>query len=270
MRIHLSARGGAIALVLALAVAGLLPTGRAFAAPACCGSGAEPRPYTAVPHNPPPPIVFSSPALTSAAGVWLGELNRASNIRTGPGLSYAPDRAWLKGRRVLVYGTAVAANGEVWYQVGHYPDPELYIHSSLVDYVAPLAGALQFHTGRWIDVNLSQQTITAYQDAQPVLLSQISSGKPGHETLTGTWHIYWRLLKQDMDGGGESPDSPYYNLKDVQWVQYFQMTGQALHAAYWHDNFGRPMSHGCVNLTYQTSNWLYLWANLGTTVEVHN
>ncbi|HUS13783.1 MAG TPA: L,D-transpeptidase, partial [Chloroflexia bacterium] len=81
--------------------------------------------------------------------------------------------------------------------------------------------------------------------------------------------IYWRLVKEDMDGGGESPSSLYYNLKDVPWIQYFHTSGEGLHGTYWHDNFGRPMSHGCVNMSIQNADWMYHWASLGTRVEVH-
>ena len=68
---------------------------------------------------------------------------------------------------------------------------------------------------------------------------------------------------------GTAPNDPYYNLKDVPWVQYFYTSGESIHGTYWHDLFGRPRSHGCVNVSIQNANWLYLWASLGTPVIVH-
>ena len=227
-------------------------------------------PYSGTPTAPFPTIIYSSPAITSVQGIWLGEMKVGANIRTGPGITYPVNRVWPAQRRVLVYSSAAAANGETWYQVSHYPDPTLYVHSDFVVFVAPLTVPTQMRVGRWVDVNLTQQTLIAYQDSAPVLLAQIASGKKGHETTVGVWPIYYRLPLQDMDGGGTGPKDPYYNLKDVPWIQYFHMSGEGLHGAYWHDMFGRPRSHGCVNLSIQNSNWLYLWGQMGIPVVVHN
>jgi hypothetical protein len=228
-----------------------------------------PRPYTNRPRGSFPTIVYTDTALSSLDGVWLGELTAGSNIRRGPGTTYPVDRVWPATRRVLVYTTTLGLNGEKWYQVSHYPDPTLYVHSDLVKQIAPLAVPTKMQQGKWIDVNLTQQTLIAYVDARPVLLAQISSGKPKYETEIGSWRIYWRTPKQDMDGGTDKPGDPYYNIKDVPWVQYFHHSGEGLHGAYWHDLFGRPRSHGCVNLSIQNANWLYLWAAKGTPVNVH-
>ncbi|MGI8586378.1 MAG: L,D-transpeptidase family protein [Chloroflexia bacterium] len=231
---------------------------------------ATPRPYTARPTNVPTPVVYVNPAVPSILGVWLGQLSGTANVRSGPGYTYGVQRVWYYGRRVLVYNTVPGATpGTSWYQVGRYPEPNLWISSSLVDYVAPLQTPSSFRAGRWIDVNLTQQTVFAYENALPVMLGQISSGKKGHETVVGEHHIYWRLLLQDMAGGGALDGSKYYRLKDVPWIQYFESSGDSLHGAYWHDNFGTPMSHGCVNLSDQNANWLYDWASYGTTVLVH-
>ncbi len=225
-------------------------------------------PFTGVPVGAPPPITFADPAITQTAGIWLGAIVRYSNIRTGPGTEYPVNRAWPAGRRVLIYATVQSSTGEAWYQVEHYPNPNLYVWAPLVRRIAPLDVPPVQHTGPWVDVNLTQQTLIAFEGATPVLATQISSGEAGHETPVGSWRIYWRLTSQAMDGGNASADT-YYNLAAVPWVQYFQYEGDALHGTYWHDNFGTPMSHGCVNLTYQDSNWLFDWATLGTPVEVH-
>jgi len=252
-----------------------MSTTGAHAAPQAAGPprAAHPNsgPYTSTPVNIPPPITYYAPALNSTSGIWLGVVTRAANIRTGPGVTYPSDRAWPAGRRVLVYGAANAPNGEQWYQVGHYPDPDLYIWSGLVKRVADLDMPGIMHPGRWIDVNLTQQTLIAFEGTQPVLATLVSTGKAGHETPVGSWRIYWRPPLQDMSNHNSQAGGTdaYYNLKDVPWIQYFQMDGDSLHGTYWHDNFGTPMSHGCVNLTYQDSDWLYHWAGLGTPVEVH-
>jgi lipoprotein-anchoring transpeptidase ErfK/SrfK len=69
--------------------------------------------------------------------------------------------------------------------------------------------------------------------------------------------------------GGSLAAGDYYFLKDVPYPQYFHNSGEGLHGTYWHDDFGRPHSHGCVNLSTPMSEWFYKWANVGMTVWVH-
>jgi len=115
--------------------------------------------------------------------------------------------------------------------------------------------------GRWIDVNLSAQRLTAYQGQTAVFSTLISSGVAGHRTPTGRFAIRTKIPSQRMVGPG-------YNLPNVPWVMYFA-GANALHGTYWHNNFGRPMSHGCINLRIPDAQWLYNWASIGTPVVVH-
>jgi lipoprotein-anchoring transpeptidase ErfK/SrfK len=119
---------------------------------------------------------------------------------------------------------------------------------------------------KWIDVNLSTQYLIVYQGDTVISETYVSTGRPGFETPTGTFHILTKLLSQDMEGviGGE-----YYNVPAVPWVMYFTDFGHALHGTYWHNNFGYQMSHGCVNLPMDFAEWLYGWAPIGTRVEIH-
>lgn len=114
---------------------------------------------------------------------------------------------------------------------------------------------------RWIEVNLSTQTLIAWQGDVSVMYTNISSGLPGTPTVTGRFKIGTKYTAQRMIGPG-------YNLPGVPWVMYFY-GGYALHGAYWHNNFGHPMSHGCVNLRVGEAQMLYNWASIGTEVYVH-
>jgi lipoprotein-anchoring transpeptidase ErfK/SrfK len=116
-------------------------------------------------------------------------------------------------------------------------------------------------TGRWIDVDLANQKAYAYEDDVIVREFVISSGIASHPTVTGQYHIYLKYRYDDMVGPG-------YNLKDVPWVMYFYK-GYGLHGTYWHNNFGHPMSHGCVNMRTDEAEWLYNFAPMGTLVNVH-
>jgi lipoprotein-anchoring transpeptidase ErfK/SrfK len=119
---------------------------------------------------------------------------------------------------------------------------------------------------KWIDVNISQQRITAYEGSKPVKTAVVSTGRAGHETVVGQYHIYWKLPARDMRGG--TPGIDYYFLPKVPWTMFWYQ-GYAIHGTYWHDNFGHPMSHGCVNLTIDEAKWFYDWAPLGTLVVSH-
>ena len=119
---------------------------------------------------------------------------------------------------------------------------------------------------RWIEVNLSTQYLIAWEGTTAVNQTYVSTGRPGFDTPPGSYRILTKLEKQTMEGvlGGE-----YYNVPDVPWVQYFTNYGHALHGAYWHNNFGNTMSHGCVNLPMDFAQWLYTWTSIGTRVEIH-
>lgn len=119
-------------------------------------------------------------------------------------------------------------------------------------------------TERRIDVNLSAQTVTLYENGQVYRNWSMSSGKSGWETHTGTYRIGWKTTMQDM---GCAPGYDWCT-KDVPWVAYFN-GDEAFHGTYWHNNFGTPMSHGCVNLTVNNAKELYDWAYKGTEVSVH-
>jgi lipoprotein-anchoring transpeptidase ErfK/SrfK len=114
---------------------------------------------------------------------------------------------------------------------------------------------------RWVDVNLSTQTLIAYEGNTPVRVVSVSTGLPGTPTVTGQFNIYVKYPAQLMYGPG-------YYLPDVPWVMYFY-NDYGLHGTYWHNNFGHPMSHGCVNLPTPEAEWLYNWASVGTLVNIH-
>lgn len=118
---------------------------------------------------------------------------------------------------------------------------------------------------RWIDVNLTTQTLVAYEGETPVLYSTISSGLWQFPTVTGQFRTWMKYDTQNMTGYHLGYN---YEIPDVPYVMYF-FEDYAIHGAYWHNNFGTPMSHGCVNMNVGDAEWLYSWAPLGTLVDVH-
>jgi len=144
------------------------------------------------------------------------------------------------------------------------PGQLLRIHSWGAPPVAPDANPQaapqpQVLTGeKWIDVDLSEQTLTAYQGDTVVKSFSISSGLPAHPTVTGSFHIWAKVSRQLMKGGSRAAGD-YYYLPDVPWVQYFY-EDYSIHGTYWHNNFGHPMSHGCINMQTDDAHWLFEWA----------
>jgi lipoprotein-anchoring transpeptidase ErfK/SrfK len=130
---------------------------------------------------------------------------------------------------------------------------------------APVAAAAKAKAQKTIVVSVGQQMLWAYKGNKVVLSSYVSTGRTGFDTPLGSFAVLSKLPSQTMEGviGGE-----YYNVPDVPWVLYFTNSGHALHGTYWHDNFGMPMSHGCVNLPLDVAAWLYDWAPLGASVHV--
>ena len=114
---------------------------------------------------------------------------------------------------------------------------------------------------KWIDINLSQQILYAYEGDKLVDWFWVSTGLPNTPTVTGTYKVWVKLLYDDMSG-------PNYYLPDVPYVMYFYK-GYGIHGTYWHSNFGYPMSHGCVNMETSQAGWLYNWAFVGIPVNVH-
>jgi LysM repeat protein len=113
-------------------------------------------------------------------------------------------------------------------------------------------------TEKWIDVDLSEQRVIAWEGTRQVKDFLISSGKGGSPTVTGEFRIWIKTAVQDMFGGDRAA-SDYYYLRNVKWVQYFY-EDYSFHSTYWHDNFGEPMSRGCINMRTEDAKWLFDWA----------
>lgn len=153
---------------------------------------------------------------------------------------------------------------------------------------APVAGSVapegaEASGPKRIEVSIPEQMLRAYQGDTLVLETYISTGLPPNDTETGRFRIRYKVPLEDMRGatdaegtvvwvvgdGGEAPaGSIPYGVSDVPHVMYINLDAEALHGAYWHENFGQRMSHGCINLPLPVAEFLYGWAPLGTPVTV--
>lgn len=114
--------------------------------------------------------------------------------------------------------------------------------------------------GREIVVVLSTQMTYAYEDGVLKRSALVSTGLPGTPTVQGDFKVWNKTRSQTMTGPG-------YSLDNVEWVMYFYQ-GYGLHGTWWHNNFGQPMSHGCVNMTNEDAKWFYEFGEVGTPVHV--
>ena len=113
----------------------------------------------------------------------------------------------------------------------------------------------------WIEVNLSQQRLYAYAGDTLINSFVVSTGTWATPTVTGYFNIYLKYVSTTMSGPG-------YYLTNVPYAMYFY-GDYGIHGTYWHDNFGTPMSHGCVNMRTSDAGWLYNFAPMGTLVFIH-
>lgn len=130
---------------------------------------------------------------------------------------------------------------------------------------------------RWIDVDVAQQIVTAYQGDTPVYVTMVSTGRGGaSRTVKGAFRTWVKVAAIAMDNTdeeeeveevdteaadtstAESVERKLYSLQDVPWTQFFHES-YALHAVYWHNRFGNRKSHGCVNLAPADAKWFYEW-----------
>ena len=154
--------------------------------------------------------------------------------------------------------------GQTWLMIG----PDEWVEKSVSALVFPAETPPEgVVNGRWIEVNLQEQTISVYQGGRLVFASLTSTGIAGWWTRPGLFQIYEKVDSTPMSGAFEADRSDYYYIEDVPWTMYFD-EARALHGAYWHNYFGYEQSHGCVNLSPGDSHWLYLWATVGDYVYV--
>ncbi|OGO65591.1 MAG: hypothetical protein A2030_02290 [Chloroflexi bacterium RBG_19FT_COMBO_50_10] len=164
---------------------------------------------------------------------------------------------------VQVYSTQ-SVNSVEWYLVA----PDEWVEGRFIGRVLPNITPPEGVTnGRWIEVNLHEQTLAVYDQGKLIYATLIASGLDPFFTKPGVFQIERKLDSTPMSGSFAEDRSDYYYLEDVPWTMYYDHA-RALHGAYWRTAFGFPQSHGCVNLTPIDAHWLYDWANVGDWVYV--
>ncbi len=191
-------------------------------------------------------VLFDQPPLYPIAWFLLDtKPSKRPGAEPVPGTEYIP-------RYTLTNIYAVAdVDGWRWYLVG----PDQWVHETRMGQ-ATLVSRPEGVEGRWIALDLYEQTLVAYEDDTPVFATLISSGLPQWPTQEGLFTIWDRYEATKMSGSEGAPD--FYYLEEVPWVMFFD-DDRGLHGTYWHDGFGYRHSHGCVNLSIIDAYWVYAW-----------
>jgi lipoprotein-anchoring transpeptidase ErfK/SrfK len=169
---------------------------------------------------------------------------------------------WVKA---LVAGTT---DGQSWYQIRDDKWDEWYYvragHLRILtpEELAPISPDVS-NRDKKIIVRLDQQLVTAYEFNIPVLSVPASTGgrlRSGtYTTPQGNFTTYYKRPSRHMAAGDIAASG--FDLPGVPWVQYITKSGISFHGTYWHNDYGRPRSHGCINLTCAAAKWLYLWSS---------
>lgn len=164
--------------------------------------------------------------------------------------------------------SAVASetDGQVWYQIRDDKWDKLYyvraehLRIFTVEELAPLSPEVP-NREKKIVVRLDSQIVIAYESNQPVFVVTAATGgilRSGtYTTPQGNFNTWYKRPSRHMAAGDLASNG--FDLPGVPWVQYFTESGVAFHGTYWHNDFGRPRSHGCINLANKNAKWLYLW-----------
>lgn len=218
--------------------------------------------------HPVEPSTFTGVEVNATPQRPFGWILHPFQPRPEPGAAPADDAPELQRYHfVEVYASTLGPDGAIWHDIGDGQWIRYHAVALLINQQRPQG--IDPHE-YWVDVDLYQQTFAAYEGDRIVFAGLISSGLPEWPTRRGLFSVYSRYVTSPMAGGEVGYD--YYYLEDVTHSLYYDRL-IALHGAYWHDDFGRPKSHGCVNIPPIAAEWLYLWAEKAPgdlRVRVHN
>jgi hypothetical protein len=166
---------------------------------------------------------------------------------------------WLPRYNLVTISATTQITEGHWYEVG----PEQWVYQTNLAVVQPIPRPSGVGPAeKWIDINLFEQTVVAYEGDRMAYATLMSAGLPRWPTEKGLTRLRAKIQSGKMAGG--EPGDDYYFLEDVPWIMYFRDT-YALHGAYWHDKFGFPHSHGCVNLSLPDARWFFEWVTPATS-----
>lgn len=196
------------------------------------------------------------------------------NLRIAPDVDAVVVRKLTYGEELILLGRL---SNNTWLYVKTSDGLEGWTHKDWVDLrgrhmdyllvktapprVIPPPVALAEIKGHWIDIDLGDQMLYAFDGDELIGSFLVSTGAILYPTRTGPYHIYAKFLFTDMQGSD-------YSLPNVPHTMFYD-GDFSIHGTYWHHNFGTRMSHGCINMDIKEAEWLYNWSQIGTLVYIH-
>lgn len=208
-----------------------------------------------VPHSYPGGIELSRTPANSFG--WILPFAPSVETKSSPGYSLEDYTGHSVNQYdiVQVYSTKLI-NNEEWDLIS----PDEWIEGRFVGLVTPRTTPPPgVENGRWIDVNLFEQTLAVYDQDRLIYATLVATGLDPFFTKPGLFQIQQKLESTTMSGSFTADHSDFYYLEDVPWTMYYDHA-RALHGAYWRTAFGYPQSHGCINLSPADAHWLFNWA----------
>lgn len=185
--------------------------------------------------------------------------------RTQDGKFIETGEAWAKQSFIQLKGELIRVKGQNYWETSE----GTFVRNDLVTIFKHRGEGRPVGVGKndkWVDVRITWGTLVAYEGDTPVFVAAVSPGQDGvtqrshgHTTQRGTYSIGWKLITADMAGVDKAKA---WAVDEVPFVAYYK-DSFALHGAWWHDDFGRPKSHGCVNLAPADANFLWSWLEPG-------
>lgn len=226
------------------------------------------------------PVVSQYIKIINSCGPYFTE--PCVNARSGPGEEY-PVISHLRTGLVLKTSGVENHEGRDWYKVVfddwiRYPErvsEDWFVSADFVDLFSEKEELLQEKnsdksSAKRILVDRGDQILYAYDENVLFMQEAISTGLEFTPTPRGLFTVYKKTPSRYMQGPLPEISDQYYDLPGVPWNLYFTEQGGVIHGAYWHDKFGQPWSHGCVNLPPEKAEKLYRWADLGTSILVQD
>ncbi len=217
------------------------------------------------------PVLSSIPEKGQLVELTVPFSQSMRRIRTN---QWNPEYTLYYGSNHWAMGIEEGPDGQPWYRLRdellevEYDIPAAHLRPVTAEEFTPISPDVPPEKKR-VEVSLTQQTLTAYEGDKVVLKTKISSGiqtPPPYpngiptETPRGTFHVQTKMPSKHMGDGNLTSDVEAYELPGVPWASFFEpKTGVAFHGTYWHNNFGIPMSHGCVNMRTEEAKWLFRW-----------
>lgn len=189
-----------------------------------------------------------------------------TDAHRGPGREYSVAYRYYYETTHWVIALEINSRQEFWYRIMDDKRDHIFYcpasHLRLIpaDEVTPLSPDVH-PAGKRIEVRIAEQVLIAYEWEQPIFITRVATGAKfsngNYSTPTGRHLTFHKRPSRHMAAGNLAFNG--YDLPGVPWICYITERGVAIHGTYWHNNYGRPRSHGCINLSSKAAKWIYRW-----------